>query len=78
MGGPVVPEDSGSLVKLVEFLAGRKPSALTLVEDSPPRSVAAAKLVRDTAARNGLAVQTEGGRTPRSSWSRDGRADIPR
>ncbi|QXV60053.1 hypothetical protein [Amycolatopsis sp. TNS106] len=55
------PEDSGSLVKLVEFLAGRKPSALTLVEDTSRRSVAAAKLVRETAARSGLPVQTEAG-----------------
>ncbi|AIG80083.1 Conserved putative membrane protein [Amycolatopsis japonica] len=54
-------EDSGSLVKLVEFLAGRKPSALTLIEDASPRSVAAAKLVRDTAARAGLPVQAEAG-----------------
>ncbi|WP_410650126.1 hypothetical protein [Amycolatopsis sp. cmx-4-54] len=54
-------EDSGSLVKLVEFLAGRQPSALTLVEDNSPRSVAAAKLVRETAARSGLPVQTEAG-----------------
>lgn len=54
-------EDSGSLVKLVEFLAGRKPSALTLVEDASPRGVAAAKLVRDTAARSGLPVQAEAG-----------------
>ncbi|WP_410656609.1 hypothetical protein [Amycolatopsis sp. lyj-112] len=54
-------EDSGSLVKLVEFLAGRKPSALTLVDDSSPRGVAAAKLVRDTAARSGLPVQAEAG-----------------
>ncbi|MFE6609396.1 hypothetical protein [Amycolatopsis sp. NPDC057786] len=54
-------DDSGSLVKLVEFLAGRKPSALTLVEDTSPRSVAAAKLVRETAARTGLPVQTEAG-----------------
>lgn len=55
------PEDSGSLVKLVEFLAGRKPSAITLVGDDSPRSAAAAKLVRDTAARTGLAVQAEAG-----------------
>lgn len=55
------PEDSGSLVKLVEFLAGRKPSAITLVGDESPRSGAAAKLVRDTAARTGLAVQGEAG-----------------
>ncbi|RSN56985.1 hypothetical protein DMH01_26300 [Amycolatopsis sp. WAC 04182] len=54
-------EDSGSLVKLVEFLAGRKPSALTLVEDSSRRGVAAAKLVRETAARSGLPVQAEAG-----------------
>ncbi|KZB82580.1 hypothetical protein [Amycolatopsis regifaucium] len=54
-------EDSGSLVKLVEFLAGRKPSALTLVEDTSPRSAAAAKLVRETAARAGLPVQAEAG-----------------
>ncbi|RSN19102.1 hypothetical protein DMC63_16895 [Streptomyces sp. WAC 05977] len=54
-------EDSGSLVKLVEFLAGRKPSALTLVEDASPRSAAAAKLVRETAARSGLPVQAEAG-----------------
>ncbi|MEC3979169.1 hypothetical protein [Amycolatopsis sp. H20-H5] len=55
------PEDSGSLVKLVEFLAGRKPSAITLVEDSSSRSVAAAKLVRETAARTGLPVQATAG-----------------
>ncbi len=54
-------EDSGSLVKLVEFLGGRKPSALTLIEDTSPRGVAAAKLVRDTSARNGLAVRSEAG-----------------
>ncbi|WP_409489804.1 hypothetical protein [Amycolatopsis sp. cmx-11-12] len=54
-------EDSGSLVKLVEFLAGRKPSALTIVEDTSPRSAAAAKLVRETAARVGLPVQAEAG-----------------
>jgi hypothetical protein len=55
------PGDSGSLVKLVEFLAGRKPSAITLVEDSSPRGVAAARLVRDTAARLGLPVQKDAG-----------------
>ncbi|MFD9895726.1 hypothetical protein ACFWY9_40815 [Amycolatopsis sp. NPDC059027] len=54
-------EDSGSLVKLVEFLAGRKPSAITLVGDESPRGVAAAKLVRDTAARTGLAVREDPG-----------------
>ncbi|MEV6907891.1 hypothetical protein [Amycolatopsis sp. NPDC051071] len=54
-------EDGGSLVKLVEFLAGRKPSALTLVEDTSPRGVAAAKLVRETAARSGLPVRAEAG-----------------
>ncbi len=54
-------EDSGSLTKLVEFLSGRKPSALTLVGDTSPRSVAAAKLVRDTAARTGLPVRAEAG-----------------
>lgn len=53
--------DSGALVKLVEFLAGRKPSAITLVEDDSPRGVAAAKLVRETAARTGLAVQPDAG-----------------
>ncbi|GAA4540169.1 hypothetical protein [Amycolatopsis samaneae] len=55
------PEDSGALVKLVEFLAGRKPSAVTLIGDESPRGVAAAKLVRDTAARTGLAVRDDGG-----------------
>ncbi|MFE0027782.1 hypothetical protein [Amycolatopsis sp. NPDC059021] len=54
-------EDSGSLVKLVEFLAGRKPAAITLVGDASPRGVAAAKLVRDTAARTGLAVREDPG-----------------
>lgn len=57
----LTPEDSGALVKLVEFLAGRKPSAITLVEDDSPRGVAAAKLVRDTAARTGLAVRPDAG-----------------
>ncbi|NBH02815.1 hypothetical protein GTY80_06020, partial [Amycolatopsis sp. SID8362] len=57
----LTPEDGGALVKLVEFLAGRKPSALTLVEDDSPRGVAAAKLVRDTAARTGLAVRPDAG-----------------
>ncbi|WP_410639625.1 hypothetical protein [Amycolatopsis sp. lyj-346] len=57
----LVPEDAGALVKLVEFLAGRKPSALTLVGDSSPRGVAAAKLVRETAARTGLAVRPDAG-----------------
>ncbi|MDQ7809812.1 hypothetical protein Q5425_39325 [Amycolatopsis sp. A133] len=57
----LTPEDSGALVKLVEFLAGRKPAALTLVEDDSPRGIAAAKLVRDTAARAGLAVRPDAG-----------------
>ncbi|MBB4686481.1 hypothetical protein [Amycolatopsis jiangsuensis] len=52
-------EDSGSLVKLVEFLTTRKPSAITLVEDRSPRGVQAAKLVRDTAARHGLPVRSD-------------------
>jgi hypothetical protein len=52
-------EDSGALVKLVEFLAARKPSAITLVQDDSPRSVAAAELVRDTAERAGVRVQAE-------------------
>ncbi|GAB3137243.1 hypothetical protein GCM10027258_12460 [Amycolatopsis stemonae] len=55
------PEDSGALVKLVEFLAGRKPAGITLVEDDSPRGVAAAKLVRETAARTGLAVRPDAG-----------------
>ncbi|WP_326956084.1 hypothetical protein [Amycolatopsis sp. NBC_01286] len=59
--GALTPADSGALVKLVEFLAGRKPSAITLVEDDSPRGVAAAKLVRETAARTGLAVQPDAG-----------------
>ncbi|MDT7801686.1 MAG: hypothetical protein QOI78_5119 [Actinomycetota bacterium] len=59
--GALTPEDSGALVKLVEFLAGRKPSAITLVEDDSPRGVAAAKLVRGTAARTGLAVRPDAG-----------------
>ncbi|GAA3537824.1 hypothetical protein GCM10022222_21810 [Amycolatopsis ultiminotia] len=53
------PEDSGSLVKLVEYLNTRKPSAITLVEDRSPRGVQAAKLVRDTAARYGLPVRSD-------------------
>ncbi|MCR6485266.1 hypothetical protein M8542_20770 [Amycolatopsis sp. OK19-0408] len=57
----LTPEDSGALVKLVGFLAGRKPSALTLAEDDSPRGVAAAKLVRETAARTGLAVRPDAG-----------------
>ncbi|WP_158641310.1 hypothetical protein [Amycolatopsis eburnea] len=57
----LTPEDGGALVKLVEFLAGRKPSALTLVEDDSPRGLAAAKLVRETAARTGLAVRPDAG-----------------
>ncbi|WP_318305889.1 hypothetical protein [Amycolatopsis solani] len=57
----LTPEDSGALVKLVEFLATRKPSAITLVEDDSPRGVAAAKLVRETAARTGLAVRPDAG-----------------
>ncbi|MEQ0564871.1 hypothetical protein ABJI51_37825 [Amycolatopsis sp. NEAU-NG30] len=57
----LTPEDAGALVKLVEFLAGRKPSAITLVEDTSPRGVAAAKLVRETAARTGLAVRPDAG-----------------
>ncbi|MFJ1762180.1 hypothetical protein ACIOD2_17780 [Amycolatopsis sp. NPDC088138] len=59
--GALTPEDSGALVKLVEFLAGRKPSAITLVEDDSPRGVAAAKLVRETASRTGLAVRPDAG-----------------
>jgi hypothetical protein len=59
--GALTPEDGGALVKLVEFLAGRKPSAITLVEDDSPRGVAAAKLVRETAARTGLAVRPDAG-----------------
>ncbi|HWD03595.1 MAG TPA: hypothetical protein VG674_14195 [Amycolatopsis sp.] len=55
------PEDGGALVKLVEFLAGRKPSAITLVEDDSPRGSAAAKLVRATAARTGLVVRPDAG-----------------
>ncbi|MET8994867.1 hypothetical protein [Amycolatopsis sp. NPDC004169] len=57
----LAPEDGGALVKLVEFLAGRKPSALTLVSDDSPRGVAAAKLVRETAARTGLPVRPDAG-----------------
>ncbi|WP_033261446.1 hypothetical protein [Amycolatopsis vancoresmycina] len=57
----LAPEDGGALVKLVEFLAGRKPSAVTLVSDDSPRGVAAAKLVRETAARTGLAVRPDAG-----------------
>jgi hypothetical protein len=59
--GALTPEDSGALVKLVEFLAGRKPSAITLVEDDSPRGAAAAKLVRETASRTGLAVRPDAG-----------------
>ncbi|MEV0069198.1 hypothetical protein [Amycolatopsis sp. NPDC050768] len=55
------PEDSGALVKLVDFLAARKPAALTLVDDTSPRGRAASRLVRDTAARHGLGVQAEPG-----------------
>ncbi len=57
----LAPEDEGALVKLVEFLAGRKPSAVTLVSDDTPRGVAAATLVRETAARTGLAVRPDAG-----------------
>ncbi|WP_336161858.1 hypothetical protein [Amycolatopsis sp. VC5-11] len=53
------PEDRGSLVKLVEFLASRNPSAITLVEDKSPRGVQAAQLVRETAARAGLPVRPD-------------------
>ncbi|MFI5609976.1 hypothetical protein [Amycolatopsis sp. NPDC051903] len=51
------PEDSGALAKLVDFLATRKPAAITLVADSSPRGTAAAALVRDRAASHGLRVQ---------------------
>ncbi|SDY63281.1 hypothetical protein SAMN05421504_106196 [Amycolatopsis xylanica] len=54
-------EDSDALVKLVNFLAGRKPSGITLVEDKSPRGIAAAKVVRDTAAKSGLPVQPDAG-----------------
>ncbi|WP_410596001.1 hypothetical protein [Amycolatopsis sp. lyj-23] len=57
----LAPEDGGALVKLVEFLAARKPAALTLVSDDSPRGVAAAKLVREAAARTGLAVRPDAG-----------------
>ncbi|SFW46528.1 hypothetical protein [Amycolatopsis australiensis] len=57
----LTPEDAGALVKLVEFLGERKPSGITLVGDGSPRGVAAAKLVRDTAARAGLAVRPDAG-----------------
>jgi hypothetical protein len=55
----LTPEDSGALVKLVGFLAARKPSAITLVQDDSPRGTAAAKVVRDTADSVGLRVQVE-------------------
>jgi hypothetical protein len=57
----LAPEDGGALVKLVEFLAARKPAAITLVADDSPRGAAAAKLVRETAARTGLAVRPDAG-----------------
>ncbi|MCU1683386.1 MAG: Conserved putative rane protein [Amycolatopsis sp.] len=52
-------EDNAALVKLVAFVAGRKPSAITLVGDSSPRGAAAAKVVRDTAAQAGLPVRAD-------------------
>lgn len=54
-------QDSGALVKLVDFLATRKPAALTLAGDDSPRGTAAAALVRETAARDGLAVRSDPG-----------------
>lgn len=55
------PDDAGALVKLVEFLGERKPAGITLVEDDSPRGAAAAKLVRETAARTRLAVRPDAG-----------------
>jgi hypothetical protein len=54
--------DRTSLRSLVAFLAGRGIRALTLAEDSSPRSTAAAGVVRDAAARSRVAVTTEAGR----------------
>ncbi|WIV56417.1 hypothetical protein [Amycolatopsis nalaikhensis] len=55
------PDDAGALVKLVEFLGERKPAGITLVGDDSPRGAAAAKLVRETAARTRLAVRPDAG-----------------
>ncbi|HWD02537.1 MAG TPA: hypothetical protein VG674_08815 [Amycolatopsis sp.] len=54
-------QDSGALVKLVDYLAERKPAAITLVGDETSRGRAAAKLVRDRAASHGMAVRAEPG-----------------
>lgn len=48
--------DTGSLTALVGYLAGRGVATLTLVEDSSPRSAAAAAAVRGAAARARLAI----------------------
>jgi hypothetical protein len=53
------PQDEESLRGLVGYLADRHVPALTLVQDTAPRSVAAAAAVRDEAARRGVPVRTD-------------------
>ena len=49
-------QDADSLRKLVSFLGTRQAGTITLVADSTPRGTAAAQVVRDAAAKNGLGV----------------------
>ncbi|WP_020668438.1 hypothetical protein [Amycolatopsis nigrescens] len=48
--------DTDALRKVVGFLASRQAGGLTLVQDSSPRGVEAANVVREAAARSGLPV----------------------
>jgi hypothetical protein len=52
-------QDADALRKLVGFLAGRNPAAITLVSDDTPRGVAAADVVRKAAAADNLTVQSD-------------------
>lgn len=58
----LTPDDAASLRALVDFLASRGISTLTLATDNSPRSAAAGAAVREAAARRRLTVTTEPGR----------------
>jgi len=63
--GNLTATDAGAVRALVTFLAARGNTGLALVEDDSPRSAAAARVVRETAARFTIAISApDGARRP--------------
>lgn len=73
-------EDADALRKLVGFLAARKTQSITIVDDTSPRGTAAARVVRDAAAAERVAVRPDGAALvvvsgwPRAATALDGAA----